>query len=627
MGGSFHRATVGVVLAVVMALVGAGAAQAAWSGSGALATGRYDHTATLLKDGRVLVTGGHDSAALASAQLYDPATNLWSNAGAMNLARHGHAAALLPSGKVLVAGGFTPNADPVSPGSYTRTAEVYDPAANRWTPAANMSTGRFQPTMTVLKDGRVLVAGGSGDVESAGGVSGAVALKSAEIYDPANNSWTDVPEMSAARSQATATLLDSGKVLVAGGYDNATGELTSAELFDPSNDDWSATGSLADARDSATATALANGDVLVAGGDGGAGSALASAEIYDAGPGTWHAAASMAGARQTAAAALLKDGTVLVAGGLNARLGTLLDTTERYDPDANAWTTGGTMGLARAQHTLTALNDGRALVVGGNLGGFAGGLTAVERFSAVTTNLTGGSFGSRSLGSASDVATSVLTNTGTVPLDVSGVSITGADAKDFEMASESCHAAPIAPGDTCNIDVRFSPTAGGARSATLTVADNTAAGTTIATLTGTGIDPAAAADGTPAAGSGSPGTNAGAGAPAATTAPAQATGPAKGGSAHRAVARASCTVKTTSAHGAKRSAVTCRMTWPTKQAVALRARLMRGKTVLGSARATARGGHATLTVRPARTLRPGRYTVVIARSAGTVVSRSAVRVS
>src|SRR4051812_19344069 len=100
MGGFGRRATVGVVAAFVMALAGAGAAQAAWSGADSLANGRYDHTATLLNDGRVLVAGGNDSGALGSAQRYEPATNGWSNAAPMNFARHGHAAVLLHSGKV-----------------------------------------------------------------------------------------------------------------------------------------------------------------------------------------------------------------------------------------------------------------------------------------------------------------------------------------------------------------------------------------------------------------------------------------------------------------------------------------------------------------------------------------------
>src|SRR5918911_1730616 len=141
MGGNARRAP-----------VGAGVAQAAWSGMDPLPSGRYNHTATALSDGRVLVAGGSDSAPLATARVYDPATNPWSSAASMNRPRQGQAAARLHSGKVLVAGGVVPGADPTTAGDYTATAEIYDPAANTWSKAASMSTGRFEPTMTVLKD-------------------------------------------------------------------------------------------------------------------------------------------------------------------------------------------------------------------------------------------------------------------------------------------------------------------------------------------------------------------------------------------------------------------------------------------------------------------------------------------
>ncbi|MEA2228189.1 MAG: hypothetical protein QOF04_1819 [Solirubrobacteraceae bacterium] len=652
MGGYVQRATVGVALAVVMALAGAGAAQAAWSGADPLATGRYDHTATLLDGGRVLVTGGHGNGPVGSAQLYDAATNGWSSAAPMDLARHGHAAVRLHSGKVLVAGGFAPTADPASPaGGYTRTAELYDPGANTWTKAANMSTGRFQPTMTVLHDGRVLVAGGSGDIETARGILAAVPLATAEVYDPAKNSWTDVPSMSVPRSLHTATLLRSGDVLVAGGFDDATGELRSAELYDPSSNRWSATGPLAEARDSATATALPNGEVLVAGGDGGARSALASAEVYQPGSGTWRAAASMAGARQTAAAALLEDGMVLVAGGEDARFGNPLDTAERYDPAADSWTDAGAMAVARRQHSLTALSDGRALVVGGNAGGFAGGVAGAERFSTVTTSLTAAGSASRLVDTSGAVMHSVLTNTGSAPLLVTGLSVTGADARDFAIVSESCRASPVPPGGTCEVGLQFTPTAAGARSATLTVADNTAAGTTTAALTGSGERPAPVPEGTnpdagaPAGRSGGTDATAGAGpatGPGQTAGAGPATGPGQtagagetiaagaGPGPHGArgpVARASCTVRTTRRrHGHSGSTVACRMTWPASGAIALRARLMHASRTLVRARATARAGQATLTLRPAGRLRPDRYAVVIARPDGTVVIRTEIRV-
>jgi N-acetylneuraminic acid mutarotase len=618
---------VGAVLVVMMALAGAGVAQAAWSGMDPLPSGRYNHTATVLADGRVLVAGGSDSAPLASARLYDPTTNAWSDAASMSLARHGQAAALLKSGKVLVAGGVGPGADPASVGDYTATAEIYDPTANSWSKAASMSTGRFEPTMTVLKDGRVLLAGGVGDIDS---THRGVALASAEIYNPASDSWSDAGAMSAARLGGTATLLANGDVLVAGGFNNTDGGLATAELFDPSSG-WKATGSLADARDDATATALPSGDVLVAGGDNGAGAAIASVEVYGAGSGTWHKVASMAGARETAAAALLKDGSVLVAGGQNGRNGDLLASTERYDPVADAWTDGGAMAIARAQHTLTALPDGRALAIGGNLGGFARGNTSVERFSAATANLSPLAFPKLEIGTASDVKTSTLTNTGPVPLDITTVTIAGGGAKDYEVVSDTCHDATIAPGETCTIDVRFTPSANGARAATLTVANNTAVGTTGATLAGSGPDAPATADGTP---QGDGGNAAAPAAPSAPVAGGGATAAPKAGAgvgggtqqSHRAAAaRATCKASTARSKGRTRSTVTCTVTLPTKQQVALRGRLMRGTRALVNAKATARNGRAVLRLRATGRLRAGSYTVAVKRTNGSLVLRQAVR--
>jgi N-acetylneuraminic acid mutarotase len=627
MGGFIHRTTVGVVLVAMMALAGAGAAQAAWSGLDPLAGGRYNHTATLLADGRVLVAGGSDTAPLASARVYDPKTSTWSNAASMNNARQGEAAVLLHSGKVLVAGGYAPGALPASPSGYTRTAEIYDPATDAWTQVASMGAGRFQPTMTVLDDGRVLVAGGYGDVDGPNGVRQAVSLDSAELYDPAHDTWTAAAPMASPRSLDTATLLPGGDVLVAGGLDSATGELASAERYHPQDDTWAPAGSLATARDAATATALPSGDVLVAGGSGGSDSALASAEIYRAGSGTWEPAHDMAGARQSAAAALLKDGTVLVAGGKGSRGGDPLASTERYDPALDTWTDAGALALGRPNLTLTALTDGRALVVGGAAGtavGFSGS-PDVERFSLATTSLTALDFGSLLVGTPSDVKTAVLTNTGNVPVDVTGVSIAGPSA--FQIVSDTCHAATIAAGDTCTVDVRFTPSAAGGRTATLTVADgSTAAGSTTATLSGAGTDPASTAAGAPqGGGQGAPAPTAGsAGGPAAgQTGTAPGAGrPTAGG---KGAAHATCTVKTARSHGRTRSTVTCAVAWPTSDAVALRARLIQGKRVLASGRATTRGGRAVLQLRAAGRLRKGRYTVAIARADGTPVLRQAVR--
>jgi WD40 repeat protein len=122
------------------------------------------HTASVLIDGTVLVTGGLDRTSLNSAELYDPATKIWTNTSNMKSARAYHAASVLSDGKVLVSGGF----DKTS----LNSTELYDPSTRTWTTTSKMESPRFQHTASVLIDGKVLVSGGAGGSNTA------------EIYQP-----------------------------------------------------------------------------------------------------------------------------------------------------------------------------------------------------------------------------------------------------------------------------------------------------------------------------------------------------------------------------------------------------------------------------------------------------------
>jgi len=149
--------------------------------------------------------------------------------------------------------------------------ELYDPASGTWSTAASMPTGRYNHTATLLNNGKVLFVGGY--ITGNGSVSTAVA----EVYDPASNTWSAAAPMASARGAHTATLLPSGKVLVAGGY-NGGNYLASAELYDPASGTWSAAAPMASVRAEHTATLLNNGQVLVLGGSNG--SPLSSAALY-----------------------------------------------------------------------------------------------------------------------------------------------------------------------------------------------------------------------------------------------------------------------------------------------------------------------------------------------------------
>jgi hypothetical protein len=182
---------------------------------------RYWHTATLLPNGLVLVTGGNNgSDALANSELYDPAAGTWTNTGSLATARANHTATLLPNGLVLVTGGLVSD--------YLNSAELYNPAAGTWTNTSSLTTARGYHAATLLPNGLVLVTGG---INNSNGY-----LASAELYNPAVGTWTKTGSLTFARYGQTATLLPEGLVLATGGYgissDLASDFLDSAELYD-----------------------------------------------------------------------------------------------------------------------------------------------------------------------------------------------------------------------------------------------------------------------------------------------------------------------------------------------------------------------------------------------------------
>jgi hypothetical protein len=187
-----------------------------------LRQGHAGHTATLLPDGRVLVTGGSivHTAASATAELYDPDRDAWTLTAPMSSERVGHTATLLDDGSVLVAGGHLA----VANDGPSALAERYDPVSGTWSPVAPMLLARFGATATKLADGRVLVAGGYG-------ASGAT--DEAEVFDPGAGTWTAVAPMPGTHVNGQAVPLPDGSVLVVGGGLSVSGKGTSAELFDP----------------------------------------------------------------------------------------------------------------------------------------------------------------------------------------------------------------------------------------------------------------------------------------------------------------------------------------------------------------------------------------------------------
>jgi hypothetical protein len=351
-----------------VSLQGWGTGPGAWALTGSLRTGVGNPSATLLPDGSVLVAGGYTAFfdTTASAELFDPQTATWHATGHMSFARAQHTATLLPDGKVLIAGGC--GFGSCGNGNATAGAELYDPATGAFSPTGRMTTTRGIQTATLLPNGEVLVTGG------VHGCCPGPALRSAELYSPATGTWASTGSMTVGRELHTATLLRDGRVLIAGGCstNECGGYLASAEVYDPRTGKFTATASMTMPRAGATATLLPDGDVLVAGGHKCGGipcPALASAELYHPATGTWTRAGSMSTPRTDATATLLKTGQVLVAGGCAFHCETsapiLAATAELFDPATGTWHPTGSLHDVRADYAATLLPDGSVLAAGG----------------------------------------------------------------------------------------------------------------------------------------------------------------------------------------------------------------------------------------------------------------------
>ena len=276
-----------------------------------MATARAQHTATLLQDGRVLVAGGDSGAGAAtnSAEIYDPGSDTWNSVGPLVSARFGHSATLLADGRVAIIGGES-NGAPVA------GIEVFDPNTGLFTQPASLNVGRKGHAAVLLADGRVLVAGGFGvDAQN-----NQLALSSVEIFDPATNAVSTAANLNTARGRHSATMVLDGLVVVAGGS-SGQGDLNSIEIYTPGTDAWAfAPATLSAARSGHIATLLPkNNSVLISGGSSN-GTALQSAEMFRPWTGTVVSAGSMNAARVSGTGSSFgAEGMYLAAGGSGSK--------------------------------------------------------------------------------------------------------------------------------------------------------------------------------------------------------------------------------------------------------------------------------------------------------------------
>ncbi|MFC9688246.1 kelch repeat-containing protein [Kribbella sp. NPDC056951] len=255
-----------------------------WRSTGRLADARFDHSATLLADGTVLVAGGETSRSagstrsLASVERYDPGSESWTRVAPMTDPRSGHQAVLLADDRVLVTGGFVSN----GAGSFVSLAfcEIYDPTADRWAMTGSLRTARAGHQSTLLSDGTVLTTGGATYGLVLGPIFDGHSHASTERYDPATGGWYPAEPMPAGRSRHQAISLEDGRLLVLGGTDEASvmSGFGNAVLYDPDSRFWTPTPAMIAGRYASTAVRRPDGRVLVIGGVGQAALATATGQ-------------------------------------------------------------------------------------------------------------------------------------------------------------------------------------------------------------------------------------------------------------------------------------------------------------------------------------------------------------
>ncbi|MGD0019033.1 MAG: kelch repeat-containing protein [Candidatus Limnocylindrales bacterium] len=335
--------------------------------TGSMTMGRDSHTATLLPDGKVLIAGGEAYDEARSAELYDPKTGTFAPTGSMVTGHVLGTATLLLDGRVLFVGGWDlRNGSDWNPfdGSnriVSASAELYDPKTGTFAPTGSPAQARYYHTATRLLDGRVLIAGGA---LGANDNPDATATATAEIYDPVTGKFAPTGSMTTPRWCHSATLLRDGRVLMAGSWSDS-----SAELYDPVKGRFSRTESMKNTPNIHMATLLRDGRVLMTGwGDPGTLAEIYDPATGKFSPtGSMINSCNFIGpiGGLLSSAPLLADGRVLVPDVIyDGSSGGGIGSAELYDPVTGTFTKGPPMSRYRSGFTETLLPDGRVLFTG-----------------------------------------------------------------------------------------------------------------------------------------------------------------------------------------------------------------------------------------------------------------------
>ena len=318
-----------------------------WAPTGSLFAARQNFSMVLLANGNILAAGGTSvtnavtgfPAAMATAEIFNPATGRWTRTGPLRDARYNFLMVLLPNGNVLAAGG----ADGYT---YLTSAELYNPDAGAWFSTGSLTTARFDSSIVVLANGNVLVAGGT----QAGQFT-----TSAEVYSSKTGMWSTTGSLLESEAGLQMVLLPNGNVLAAGGIGGVTlnTPMTYAELYNVSTGVWQNTGTLVNGRFLFQMVLLPNGNVLAAGGLSGfqENDVMASAEVYNYTTATWTPTGSLATARKLFQMVVLPNGNVLAAGGVND-VAQYLNSIEVYNYTTGSWPATGTLMTARSDFQM-----------------------------------------------------------------------------------------------------------------------------------------------------------------------------------------------------------------------------------------------------------------------------------
>lgn len=297
---------------------------------------RQGHTATLLQDGRVLITGGgFDTKISNTAEIYDPTTNKFTKTGDMTTPRYSHSAVLLQDGKVLITGGRM-HKNPNRPSIVLKSAEIYDPKTGKFTKINNMNHAWNSHNMILLPDGKVLLCSNI-------------------------NTFKELPPCLTTYCPNNAVLLNDGTVLLASDEfpDNRP------QIFNPKTEKFKYTGKMTHYRSFSTATLLKDGEVIIIG--GGTRGGFAPAEIYNPKTGLFRLAAKINQTRYGHSSILLPAGKVLVVGGDTGLDESLrgIKSAELYDPQEDRFIKIEDMHFIREYRpTLTLLKNGNVLIMG-----------------------------------------------------------------------------------------------------------------------------------------------------------------------------------------------------------------------------------------------------------------------